>query len=571
MPRALRILGLGCLVCLSAFRLAAAPSLGRISGLVLDPSGTPQLGATVVISPEKLADTASTKLLTNDSGRFSINNLVPGTYSIKVTLAGFMPAMQQHVRVDDTHITLLEIVLGSLFSSFEKLRRQPTQSGSPDDWTWVLRSSPDTRSVLQWQEGTTVSLSSHQLGEPAPQQDPDRGRVEFLSGGDHPGSFANAPGAPATAFAYDVGLTPNSQFLVAGKVSLNYGSVEPTGALAAEWLPSGKPGVGPVTTIVIRENSLGPNTPVFRGMRLSHDSQLALGDRVSLRYGGDYIFAGLAGTTSSLRPRAQVAVQLAETWQISAAMAALPWENNASQPGALSSSLNSLDEFPTLMVRAGHIVLENDLHEELALDHRLTNSSSIGAAFFHDGSSHTAVIGRGSASTPDFLQPYSSQTFAYDGGATSSDGVRVVYRQRLGDYVGASVVYAYAGALAPAYSSSTAHLREELTTENRHSVATRISTSLPATGTKLTVSYKWLDGPTVSQQDSFGQAAYDVDPYLSFELRQPLPKAFPGHMEIDAAAGNLLAQGYVPIATNHGDLVLVPAYRYFSGGFSVQF
>ena len=33
------------------------------------------------------------------------------------------------------------------------------------------------------------------------------------------------------------------------------------------------------------------------------------------------------------------------------------------------------------------------------------------------------------------------------------------------------------------------------------------------------------------------------------EIRQRLPGFFPGHMEILADCGNLLAQGYVPLAT----------------------
>ena len=50
------------------------------------------------------------------------------------------------------HATLLEIVLGSVFSSFEKLRRQPDQPVDSDDWTWVLRTSAATRPVLRWQD-----------------------------------------------------------------------------------------------------------------------------------------------------------------------------------------------------------------------------------------------------------------------------------------------------------------------------------------------------------------------------------------------------------------------------------
>jgi hypothetical protein len=35
--------------------------------------------------------------------------------------------------------------------------------------------------------------------------------------------------------------------------------------------------------------------------------------------------------------------------------------------------------------------------------------------------------------------------------------------------------------------------------------------------------------------------------------------------------GNLLAQGYVPLQTQDGQVILVPSYRSFRGGVSFQF
>jgi len=90
------------------------------------------MGATVSISAENLLSFAPTELLTNDRGRFSTATLAPGMYSVKVTLAGFLPAIQQHIQVSDQQTTLLEIVLGSVLSSFEKLRKQPAEQLASD-------------------------------------------------------------------------------------------------------------------------------------------------------------------------------------------------------------------------------------------------------------------------------------------------------------------------------------------------------------------------------------------------------------------------------------------------------
>ena len=54
------------------------------------------------------------------------------------------------------------------------------------------------------------------------------------------------------------------------------------------------------------------------------------------------------------------------------------------------------------------------------------------------------------------------------------------------------------------------------------------------------------------------------------EIRQPLPNVS-RHMEVQADVGNLLAQGYVPVTTGDRSLMLVPSYRFFKGGLSLQF
>jgi hypothetical protein len=566
--RAIRVFGLGLALCLGALPLVAGPNAGKISGVVVDPSGTPQMGATVLVASEQLLSTSPIQLLTNDRGRFSTAALPPGQYSIHVTLAGFLPAMEQHVQVDDQRATLLEIVLGSVFSSFEKLRRQSDEPVASDDWTWVLRTSAATRSVLRWQDDPGTAALEGQ-DEVAPAQ-PLRGRLDLTSGADHPGSISDLADSPGTDFVYDLEVGSKGKLLIAGQFS--HEDASGAGGFATEWLPSGQAEVGPVTTMLVRESRLGPQGPTFRGIRLSHDDQLTIGDRVSIRYGAEYLMAGFNGTTSALRPRGEVAVQIASGWQASLAVASDPWQDSTAGANAQQSTLNMLDAFPTLLLRQGRPVLENGLHEELAVRHDLGKRANVTAAVFHDLSTHTAVIGRGNSSTDtEFLQDYFSEAFAYDGGATSSTGARLAYRQEITDNLKTLIVYAYAGALAPNGDPSASALRDALATRYRQSLAAGVTATAPRIGTKFTASYKWLSGAAVSHQDPYGESLYNLDPYLSMEIRQPLPSIFPGHMEVEADVGNLLAQGYVPVAAGDGFVVLVPSYRYFRGGLSLQF
>lgn len=564
--RAMYPAGLGCLICLAAFPLMAAPRGGRIAGVVVDSAGTPRMGATILVSTEQLLSGSPIHLLTNAHGRFAAT-LPVGAYSVQVTLAGFMPAVEEHVRVNGESATLLEIVLGSAFSSFQSLRRQPEERVSSDDWTWALRSSAATRSVLRWDNGRVYSSS---LANGSEGSGEDHGLIVLTAGADHPGSIANVADTPGTAVGYDMGIGAKARLLMAGQFS--YGGLAPAGGFAAEWLPSGKEGTGPVSTVAVRESRMGPQGPIFHAMRVSQDDQLTLGDRVSVRYGGEYVAAGFAENTSALRPRAEVAVQLTDEWRASAIVASRAWNEDPMSNGPMDTTIATLDDFPMVLRRNGAPVLANGLHEELAVERRLgkDNKGSFTAAVFHDRSTHTGLIGSGPVTGPDFLQDYFSDAFAYDGGESDSIGVRVAYKKRLARDLSATLIYDYAGALAP-NGAAAANLRDDLSTQYRHAVGGRVSATIPRLHTQVTSGYKWLSGPVVSQLDAYGESLYHLDPYLSMEVRQPLPERFPCHMEVLADMGNLLAQGYVPLKASDGNVYLIPSYRFFKGGVSFQF
>jgi Carboxypeptidase regulatory-like domain len=563
--RTIRALGLGLLLwCAAALPLAAVPQqAGKISGVVVDPSGTPQLGATILIASEQVTGSAPLELLTNANGAFASASLRPGLYSVRATLAGFLPAIEQHIQVSAQHTTLLEIELGSVFASFSQLRRQPSQAVvGNDEFTWVLRTSASTRPILRFDDGEVVFGSEESSAEARRKNQP-HGVIELTTGSRHPGSVSNLSDSPSTAFAYDQNLGSAGRLLMAGQFS--YDHEGRAGGFATVWLPAGESGA--VTSLVLRESHLGPDGPGFRGMRLDHDSQMAIGQRVSIRYGAEFMLVGFGGATSSLRPRGQVTLQLTPEWHAAFILAARPWPG--SEAGSLQGALDSLDAFPTLLIRNGRPVLENGWHEEVALEHSLGPKSSLTASVFHDRAGNTAVFGRGNAPGANFLHDPSSDGFAYDGGDSASWGTRVAYRQKLSEDTEATIVYAWAGALAPETAITGGDLREILETSYRHSLAARLSSRLPRLGTQFTVGYKWISGPVVSRLDAYGESAYGLDPNLNFLIRQPLPGPF--HMAALIDVGNLLAQGYVPVTTQDGHLLLVPSYRSFRGGLSVQF
>jgi hypothetical protein len=573
---------MGALVLAAAFSsLGANPAAaqlksvqGVLSGVVRDAAGTPQMGASVEVIPESAATAAGVNFFTNTQGVFRGERLAPGFYTVRVTLAGFLPTLEKHVRVAANLTTLVRIQLESMFATLEQLRRAPSAAASEaDDWKWVLRSASSARPVLQWVDqdplGTVAADSDSVPAEPS------RGRLEFTDGARRPGSVSNLPASPATEFAYDQQLGAGSRLLLAGLMS--YDTDSPAGGIATVWLPTGSLGAGPHTALVLRESKLGEMGPTFRGVRIDQGGSMVLGSRAVLEYGGEYVLVGLGRPASSLRPRMQLDARLNDDWHAFLTFASLPTGPepleavDGEAANTLAAALNELDAFPVLMWRAGRPVLESGFHEELAAERKLGSRGKLQVAAFHEDNSHVAVFGRGSnLPVADFFQDVYSNGFSYDGGSSSSWGTRAAYKEKLGNDVELTALYAFAGALTPS-SAAAGPLRELFRTAGRHSVGAKVSGRVPRLGTRVTAGYQWISGGTLTRVDSFGEALFDMEPYLHVGVHQRLPKFGPGRWEANAECDNLLAQGYVTLNTQDGRVTLMPAFRTFRGGLSLQF
>ncbi len=578
--RRLRILGAlaiagACLsVCVTASRAQLRPASGKVAGVVNDTLGVPQMGATVQLVSESAGALSAVDFLTNTQGVFRGEKVTPGLYTVRVTLAGFLPTLEQHVRINAHVTTVVRVELESMFASLDQLRRAPSSATvESEDWKWVLRSASATRPVLQWMDDDSSEIVSNtnldkQVLRP-------RAQLEFTDGARRPGSASGVPSAPATTFAYDQKLGRTARLLMAGE--MNYMDAAPGGGIATVWLPTGSLGSGPRSTLVLREAKLGPDGQIFRGVRMEQDGTLGLGDRAKLLYSGEYVLVGLGKAATSLRPRVELDTKISDAWRAALTFSEEPGgasnldPDNRDSGSALATAVNDLDSFPTLLWRDGRPVLEGGWHEEIAADRKLGTRGQLQVAAFHDDDSHVAIYGRGGdLPSSDYLQDYFSNAFAYDGGSLNSWGTRVALREKLSDDVEITAVYAYAGALTPS-DFADGILREMLRTSMHHSVGASVATTVPRSKTKVTAGYKWVSGVAISRLDSYGESLYQMDPFLHIGIRQTLPKFGPGRWQAVADCDNILAQGYVSLNSRDGRSMLVPTFRTFRGGLSVQF
>jgi hypothetical protein len=555
-----------------------ASASGIISGVVKDATGIPQLGATVELLAEAPGVIFAHQLLTNTQGVFRAENLQPGLYTVRVTLAGFLPAFEKHIQITSNLTTVVRIELESLYASIEQLRRAPANAPvESDDWKWVLRSTSGLRPILQWHEEDTDDTSAVVADTGRARQ---LGRIEITSGARRPGSGSNIEAAPGTAFAYDQRIDRTNHIVFAGQVS--YDQDSPAGGLAAMWLPTGSVQDGPRSTMVLREAKLGPDGPVFRGVRLEQSGSLTFGDNNVLRVGGEYVLVGAGSAAWTLRPRLSWETRLTPNWYVDVLYVSLPADaayssNSVSDliegnaPSILATALTQLDSFPALLWHNRKPVLENGRHEELAVERELGPRSFFQVAAFHDDNTHVALFGKGNdLPGGEYFQDFYSKGFAYDGGSSVSWGARAALREKITDGLELTTIYAFSGALVPT-STGEGPLRDALRTLPRHSAAVKVTGKVPVSGTRLSAGYKWISGTALSRVDPYGESVYDVNPYLHVGIRQPLPWSILGRWEAKAECDNLLAQGYVSMATTDGQVLLVPAFRSFRGGLSLQF
>lgn len=568
MKLAFRTLGWVIVVTLSiAASTAAKPGFGTISGVVLDSSGTPQMGASVWLISEDGGRVVA-QILSNQHGEFLNDHLKPGIYDVRVTIAGFLPAMQHHVSVLSNLTTLLRVQVDTLFSSLDTLRRKPDASSEQDDWKWVLRSSAATRTILQWVDAGSTQTAANTTWGDLPSVPHPRAMVQFGNGDMRPGSASNFPNGPATAISYDQQIGKFGRMLLAGQMGYDMGA---SGSFAGIWLPSGAAN-GPETIFLWRQSKIGAEGMEFQGMRIDHTEQLELSDHLQLKAGAEYLRAGIISATSSLRPHLQLAATVSPDFTLSLILAANPPSEQWGRSGMLESAMDELSSLPPVLFHNGSPVLEAGWHQELSAKRKLGSQSTIEVAAFHDSSRDQAIFGTGATVNPEFVQDEFSSAFLYDGGNSSSWGTRIAYREKITDDWEVAAIYSWAGALSPGavadFVPST--MRNDFATSNHQSLAAKISGKIPRSGTQVSASYKWVAGTVLTRTDQFGEAAYQMDPNLHVSIRQQLP-GLNGHWEALADFSNLLAQGYVNVSGQDPRMILAPMLRSFRGGVSFQF
>jgi len=250
-------------------------------------------------------------------------------------------------------------------------------------------------------------------------------------------------------------------------------------------------------------------------------------------------------------------------------------QDEAFAPGGdLVNAVNALERVPQMSNSNGRLVLQRTQNYELGYNKRAGGRTYAVSGFYEhvwDGqlnlSGNVAEVNPG-----NLLFDGISKTATYNVGSYTRSGYVGTVTQKLGDHMDFGLAYGRMGGFlaspGPFLSNDSTFLRMGL-----HDVAgANLRASIPASGTRITAGYGWVDAGSVVPQHVFTTQSNMVSPGLNFGLQQPLPSLFglPGHLTLTADLRNLLAQGYIPMG-GAGQLLVVQSPRAIRGGLNLTF
>jgi hypothetical protein len=546
----------------------AASKPGSISGFVKNSRGTPQMGASVEVFTAGGAE--GLRVFTDAHGYYVAAGLLPGTYFVKVTAPAFLPALRENVGLRAGAHLAVNLTLNTLFEALELLPARRRAAEDDDDWKWTLRSTANRPILRVLDDGPLVVVSSSSR-----QQDRTlKARVAFLAGSENE-AFGSA-GDQRAAFDVERSLF-SSDATVSFAGDVGYGEGSPTAVLRATYSHKLANGSHPQVSVTFRRLARPDavsQDAALEALALSLSDSMTLMDFVELNYGGELQGIQYRGRVNAFRPFGGVAVHLSPNTVVR-------YQYATEQP--TTRLAKGFDTAPADLTESGPRVtlvdsqprLERARHQEISVSRRL-GKNSLQVAVFSDHIRDTALLGAGAVSpeSGDLLPDVYSNTFAFNGGSLDARGLRVVGERKLGSHLTGSFSYAYGGVLDLAGSNlSFDQVRSSLRNRYAHAVSARMMGQVPRAGTRWIASYKWTSTPALTPVDAFDSSPGQADPYLSFFIRQPLPKcASLGHMEALIDVRNLLAEGYVPVFGQDGHtLYLMQAPRSIRGGLAFTF
>lgn len=585
-------LGVACLTAPATAATGSAIKLaGAIAGVVSDPSGIPQMGATVVLFNKQ--DRPVQRLQTDDHGQFHFSGLFPDLYSVRVSLATFFPAFKRGILVQPGMRSLLNVNLSGLFSTIQLTYPEAIENGGvmSEDWKWVLRSAASTRPVLRLLDK-----------KPAPARTADTSQTSHFS--DTRGVLKVSGGALADAVSNQADLGTafalastygNTLLQVSG--DLGYGSQ--TGAPATAFRTSfsrnfagGNPEVSLTMRQLYMPMRIGPALagndsamPMLRSMTAGLEDKKQIADNVTLQYGFRLDSVTFLDHLNYFSPYSRLTWSTPDGGELMMAYtsgdARPDLGGNPLEDSDLQRDLSTLGQFPRVSLYNSRPQIQRGNEYEIAYSRKAGSRTYRVSAYYEqiDNATLSAVAPGGAFLSGDLLPDLFTGNSIFNIGEYHNSGANASVTQDFGEHVSATLILGSEGALGvqghELVSNSPDEVRAMFRAGRRDAATLRVTATVPRLGTRVIASYQWApsNAPWLMAGDLYSTQEYRPLPGLNLHFRQPLPHGgLPWRMEATADIRNMLAQGYYSMGMTGGQsMLLVDAPRCFRGGLSFIF
>lgn len=596
-PRASVVgVGVALLLCLPWAPAASPVPLklsGGIRGVVKSAAGVPQMGALVVLYNR--SDRPIQRTLSDEKGQFAFDSLLPDVYSIRVTLATFLPALKRNIAVQPGMQSLLEVNLASVFSSIELVGLAPGPAPlMSEEWKWVLRGPRDTRPVLRILPEVAKAPARRKVSATAR----TRGMVK-VSGGDE-GTVSTLGAEPdlGTAFALATTLFGVNHFQFAGNVGYSIDSAAPVAAFRTSFRRELPGGAAPQLGVTMRQLELPVRAaagqalltaqrsglPPLRAVSATLYDRNSLTEALTLEYGAALDSVAFFDRLNYLSPFARLSYDAGSRGllQFSYASGTPPAEllsTGFENTAEFEQDLALLALFPRISLRGGRAHVQRAASYEAGYRLR-AGSRTFSAAAYRETVSHAALTLAAPAGLilgADLLPDLFTRGWVLNAGALRRSGYTASVTQHIGENLEITLSVASSGALTAARTAldraDSEELRSILRPGRRHSVTARLAGTAPGTGTRFVTSYQWASLDSVVPPHVYMTQPLREGVGLNVLVRQPIPAfgALPGRLEASAELRNALAQGYVPLNFHGRRAFLVHTPRSVRGGLSFIF
>jgi len=557
--RLLALIALGAIAYASVPAQAAA-ARGSIRGVVMDASGSPLIGAAVVVLADAeaaKADKVVRRASTDGEGKFTTAGIAPGHYRVKAEAEGFKP-VELAADVKPNKVTVFD----SIF--LRRITALADETSLNTDSKFAARRVRGT--IFHYDEAkkdpaaanddSTVALTGRSTEL--------HGAVNAFgqttaSGSADPSSFAGANFAVSEQIGRDANLVVSGQ--------LGYGNGAPQSLRALTTAHAGNRhrvsvamGYGRFT---FSRHSAIPKLGQFS---VSATDTWQVSGPVLIVYGLEFARFAERGSSTSVLPRFGIALDAGARTRVFAAL--VPGSSSDAQSRVnLESGEIEFSEPKPVAIAGGQPVMERSYRLEFGGEQILSDKSSLEVMAFLDTVSGHGV---GLLSMPnDAFQAEPALRVEDQSGRTR--GLRVVYRRHVNKVIDGSVGYAFGegqqldrrGITTPANLFSNGLF---------HVVSAKLDANFVSTGTRVSTVLRLSPGQALFAIDPFQGQISTYDPNLSVSLTQELPSFgfIPGQWAAVVDLRNLLDQ-QASITDERQELVASRFHRLVRIGLSLRF